>query len=240
MAPIGSTNLNDGASRIRPEYLRRSQRIASSSQTPLRQEIKARDSNSSSPSRTRQVKPIQPQVTYHHHQPPAVQPNFYGYLREDTPVIRNQKLYSEDEDNIFQSTRIPQFTREESSFSLPSNTQNLMLLETPGRIRTLIDRLTPSALSKRILSNGLPPEPSSPLLSIPTVRANKVRFVDVAEPTEENHLMAFFFNLVLFIPRFVWNNIQTIWTVAYYLLVYPFQKTAIILFTVFWHLILLL
>lgn len=263
MAPIGSTNLNEGACRIRQEYppiLRRSQRIASSSQTPLRQEIKLRagsgsnNSTSPSPTRTRQAKPIQPQVTYHPQQL-QTQPNFDNpytntnntsrnnqtLMRGDTPLIRQQAMFSEDEDNIFESTRITQPANEnmgDFSTRQTATAHNLMLLETPGRIRTLIDRLTPSALSKRILSNGLPPEPSSPLLSIPTVRANKVRFENdmdsetLESGSDENLLLTVLTNLVLFLPRFFWNNIQTILTLAYYLFVYPFQKTAKILFTV--------
>ena len=248
MAPIGSTNLNDGATRIGQEYpsiLRRSQRIASSSQTPLRQEIRVRNSrsSSSSPTRTRQSKPIQPQVVYHQQHQPArasAQPNYYGQMREDTPVIRNQRLLSEDEDNVFQSSRIAQTSAAHVADNTvqrhASHITNAMLLETPGRIRTLIDRFTPSALSKRILSNSLPPEPSSPLLSIPTVRANKVRFDDslVEGEQPENSKLIRAVLALIFIPfKFAWNNIQTMWNLVYYLSVYLFLWPAQKLFVVF-------
>jgi hypothetical protein len=247
--------------------IRRSQRIATSSQTPL--QIDTRDARTGATvqerlSPTGPKRPIKPQVRLHNVELiPSNAAVTTSYNNDNTPFIRKQLLLSEG-DNIFQATRI---NRPESPKSRPirlnqhrskqaeqsqttaSRVRELIMMDTPSRIRNLVDRITPtvSKIFSRSQSNFDISEsqvPSSPLLSMPTIKANKQRhatFADEAqnfypevereysskEPSESPpaSLLNLVSYLVLFFPRFCWNNLLVISRLGFYIFVFPFLKT---------------
>ena len=244
--------------------MRRSQRIASSSQTPLR--IDTRDTGAAVQDRlspTGPKRPIKPQVRLHNVETiPSNAATTALYNNDNTPFIRKQLLLSEG-DNIFQATRI---NRPESPKSRPIRTnqqrlkqieqaqttagrvRELIMMDTPSRIRNLVDRITPtvSKIFSRSQSNieiSEPHVPSSPLLSMPTIKANKHRHATFAEEAQNFYpeiegeyrkepsesppasLLNLVSYLVLFFPRFCWNNLLTISKFGFYIFVYPFLKT---------------
>lgn len=195
-------------------------------------------------------RPIKPQVRYHNMNADGAD----AYNNNDnTPFIRKQLLLSEDDNNIFQAARINpteapngralQRVQREQNQPTSNRVKELIMMETPSRIRNLVNRITPTVskiFSRPYLNNQIADQysPSSPLLSIPTVRANRQRPDDMQfefnefdeypleaeSPTTANNFLNLTIKLLLFLPRLFWNNLQMIWKIAYFVLLLPFIK----------------
>lgn len=197
---------------------RRSQRIASSAQTPLRNQIDF--PRSPSPNKTiRANKQIasKPQIVFFKN-------NSQAEHSEQTPVVHAQKTnksgyISEEEDNVFQTQSNHHEYRRAQKKHEPT-AQELLMMDTPLKATSIFERFSPRSIANRTFASQV--TPSSPLLSIPTVKMNRTKKVGFEDEQSENisSIVAVVFGFPF---KFFWNNIQTILKILYFVIVIPIK-----------------